>query len=58
MPWPAVMMLRVPGVTIAWVPRLSRCSTSPSTSQLTVCKPVWGCAGTCMPGASLTSSGP
>ena len=53
MPWPAVMMFSSPGRTIAWEPRLSRCSTSPSSSQLTVCRPVCGCAQTCMPAEPL-----
>ena len=51
MPWPAVMMFSSPGRTIAWVPRLSRCSTSPSSSQLTVCSPVCGMRPDLHPGA-------
>ena len=43
-------MFSSPGRTIAWLPRLSRCSTSPSSSQLTVCRPVCGWAQTCIPG--------
>ena len=50
MPWPAVIRLSWPGRTSCTLPTLSRCSTSPSTSQLTVCSPVCGCGGTCMPG--------
>ncbi len=50
MPGPAVIRLSRPGVISCWLPTLSRCSTSPSTSQLTVCRPVCGCGGTCMPG--------
>ena len=38
-----------PGRTNACTPALSRCSISPSNSQLTVCSPVCGCGGTSMP---------
>src|SRR3954471_21486941 len=52
------MRLSCPG-RIGWsLPRLSRCTISPSTSQVTVCRPVCGCGATCMPGRPLTSSGP
>ena len=57
-PRPAVIRLSSPGRTIAWLPALSRCSTSPVNSQLTVCSPVWGCGATDMPPLSATSSGP
>ena len=43
MPRPAVIRLSSPGRTIACEPTLSRCSISPSNSQLTVCRPVCGC---------------
>ena len=42
MPRPAVIRLTSPGRTIAWLPALSVCSTSPVNSQLTVCSPVCG----------------
>ena len=58
MPRPAVIRLTSPGRTIAWWPALSRCSTSPVNSQLTVCSPVCGCGATDMPPVSATSSGP
>ena len=60
MPGPAVMMFSSPGRTSASDPTLSRCSTSPSNSQL-VCGLVCGCGSTHMPrlaGSSRTSSGP
>ena len=44
-PPPAVIGLTSPGRTVARLPTLSRCSISPSKSQLTVCRPVCGCAG-------------
>ena len=47
-----------PGRTIAWWPALSRCSTSPVNSQLTVWSPVCGCGGTSIPPLLATSSGP
>ena len=50
MPAPAVIRLSSPGRTMACTPALSRCSTSPLNSQLTVCRPVCGCGGTSMPG--------
>ena len=57
-PRPAVIRLSCPG-SIVWTdPRLSRCSTAPSTSQVTVCSPVCGCGGTRMPGIVITASGP
>src|SRR3954469_3061056 len=57
-PCPELMRLSCPG-RIGWsLPRLSRCTISPSTSQVTVCRPVCGCGATCMPGRPLTSSGP
>jgi hypothetical protein len=58
MPRPAVMRFTAPGCTSAWLPALSRCSISPSKSQLTVCRPVCGCGGTTMPPDAATSSGP
>ena len=58
MPRPAVIRLTSPGRTIAWWPSLSRCSISPSNSQLTVCSPVCGCGATLMPPVVATSSGP
>ena len=57
-PRPAVIRFSSPGRTIAWFPALSRCSTSPVNSQLTVCSPVCGCGATDMPPESTTSSGP
>ena len=57
-PRPAVIRLTSPGRTVARLPTESRCSISPSKSQLTVCSPVWGCAGRTMPPVSSTSSGP
>ena len=48
-PRPAVIRLTSPGSTIAWWPALSRCSISPSNSQLTVCSPVCGCGATDIP---------
>ena len=50
MPCPAVIRLSWPGRIRCTLPRLSRCRISPSTSQVTVCRPVCGCGGTCMPG--------
>jgi len=58
MPRPEVIRFSSPGRISCSVPRLSRCSTRPWNSQLTVCKPMCGCGGTCMPGPRLTSSGP
>lgn len=58
MPCPPVIRLSSPGRTKAWLPRLSRCSISPVNSQLTVCRPMWGCGATSMPPVSATSSGP
>ena len=58
MPRPAVIRLTSPGRTISWLPVESRCSISPSKSQLTVCSPVWGWGGTTMPPVAATSSGP
>lgn len=58
MPRPAVIRLTSPGRTIAWLPALSRCSTSPVNSQLTVCSPVCGCGATTIPPVSATRSGP
>ena len=57
-PWPPVIRFSSPGRTMACVPRLSRCSTSPVNSQLTVCRPVCGCGATTMPPVSSTWSGP
>ena len=56
-PAPAVIRLSSPGRTIACTPALSRCSTSPLNSQLTVCNPVWGCGGTSIPVPPRTSCG-
>ncbi|EUA93407.1 hypothetical protein I551_0108 [Mycobacterium ulcerans str. Harvey] len=49
MPAPAVIMFSSPGRIRAWTPALSRCSTSPLNSQLTVCSPVcgWGATSMC-----------
>ena len=58
MPWPAVIRLSSPGRTIAWLPAESRCSISPSKSQLAVCSPVCGCGATTIPPVWSTSSGP
>ena len=58
MPRPAVIRFTAPGRTRAWLPALSRCSISPSKSQLTVCSPVCGWGGTTMPPEVATSSGP
>ncbi len=58
MPRPEVISPSWPGRSVCRLPRLSRCSTSPSCSQLTVCRPMCGCGGTCMPGSSAMSSGP
>ena len=58
MPRPPVMRFISPGRTSAWLPPLSRCSTSPANSQLTVCRPVCGWGGTSMPPEDATSSGP
>ena len=57
-PRPPVIRLTSPGLTIAWLPALSRCSISPVNSQLTVCSPVCGCGATDMPPVSAMSSGP
>ena len=54
MPCPAVMRLSSRGRTGACEPTLSRCSISPSNSQLTVWSPVCGCGGTTI----AVSSGP
>ena len=48
MPRPAVIRLSSPGWMRPSVPTLSRCSISPSKSQLAVCSPVCGCGGTTM----------
>ncbi len=58
MPYPPVMRLISPGRTKAWVPSVSRCSTSPLNSQVTVCRPVCGCGASAMPPLSATASGP
>jgi hypothetical protein len=39
---PAVMRLSCPGAMTCSLPRLSRCSTWPSTSQVAVCRPMCG----------------
>src|SRR3954469_3444638 len=58
MPRPAVIRLSWPG-RISWtLPRLSRCSTSPATSQVTVCRPVCGCGPTPLPSHPASSCGP
>ncbi len=57
-PRPAVIRFSSPGRISCRLPRLSRCSTKPWNSQLTVCRPICGCGGTCIPGPRLTSSGP
>ena len=48
MPWPAVIRLSWPGRIGCWFPRLSECSTCPLRSQVTVCRPMWGCGPTVM----------
>lgn len=58
MAFPDVINPSSPGRTVCRLPRLSRCRTSPECSQLTVCNPMCGCGGTCMPGESVMSSGP
>ena len=58
MPPPAVISPSSPGRISASLPRLSRWWTSPSSSQLTVCSPVCGSGGTCIPGSRAISSGP
>ena len=50
MPRPAVIRFSSPGRISCRLPRLSRCSTRPWNSQLTVCRPMCGCGGTCIPG--------
>ncbi|MEI2785606.1 MAG: hypothetical protein V9E82_07900 [Candidatus Nanopelagicales bacterium] len=42
------MMFNSPGLTRANEPTLSRCSTSPASSQETVCNPMCGWGGTTM----------
>src|SRR3954466_16096602 len=51
-PCPELMRLSCPG-RIDWsLPRLSRCTISPSTSQVTVCRPGCGCGRDLHAGAS------
>jgi hypothetical protein len=40
------------------LPRLSRCSTSPDSSQVTVWSPVWGWGPMSRPAVSVTGAGP
>src|SRR5215218_336534 len=40
------------------LPRLSRCSTSPASSQVTVCRPLCGCGPMSRPEVSVTGAGP
>ena len=58
MPFPEVITLTPPGRTIASQPRLSLCSTSPSSSQETVCNPMCGCGGTFIGFPWVKDSGP
>ncbi len=57
-PRPEVIRPSSRGRIVSRLPRLSRCSTSPSCSQLTVWSPEWGWGATCMPGSPAMSSGP
>ena len=58
MPRPAVIRLSWPGRMSCSLPRLSLCSTVPAMSQVTVCSPICGCGGTCMPATPSTDAGP
>ena len=58
MPRPAVIRFSCPGRIICSLPRLSRCSTFPASSQVTVCSPMCGCGGTCIPATPSTDIGP
>ena len=50
--WPAVMRLSSPGRIGCTLPKLSVWTTFPSSSQVTVCKPMCGC-GPIVSGALL-----
>src|SRR5215217_541139 len=50
------MRLSWPARMTCSLPRLSRCRTSPATSQVTVCRPVWGWGPMSRPRVSVTSS--
>ena len=58
MPRPAVISGSSRGPKVTSLPRESRWCTSPSSSQDTVCSPVCGCGGTCIPAPAAMSSGP
>ena len=58
MPRPAVIRFSCPGLIICSLPRLSRCSTLPESSHVTVCSPMCGCGGTRMPATPSTDMGP
>ncbi len=57
-PRPAVISGSSHGPKVTSLPSESRWCTEPSSSHDTVCSPVCGCGGTCMPGVAVTSSGP
>ena len=57
-PWPAVMRLSWPGRISCSEPRLSRCSSSPARSQVTVCRPIWGCGPMPKEAPGVTGTGP
>ncbi len=58
MPAPAVITLTPPGRSNDDVPKLSSCATSPSSSQVTVCRPMCGCGATSIGLASANVNGP
>jgi len=58
MPRPAVIQLTSPGRIGIAVPRLSRCTISPSNRKVTVASPMCGCGRTSMPCPLLNSAGP
>src|SRR4029434_278287 len=58
MPPPEVITLTPPGRSTASLPRLSSCTTSPSNSHVTVCRPMCGCGATSIGLPSVNDSGP
>src|SRR3954469_20341635 len=58
MPAPDDMRLSWPGVISCSEPRLSRCRIFPSSSHVTVCRPICGCGPMSRPSFSVAAAGP